>query len=108
MKIYEFCYIAGIFLGIVSIAIYALSSTVIVNPGQDSVSNLLGKRAEIDTNFTMDENRAALETKDRQTNTLFLWIGIPSGIVIFLAGLIIKRRSEGPDLFLDNELEDDE
>ncbi len=106
MKIYEFCYIAGILSIIISIAIFALFSTVITNSGQDSVSNILGKTAEIDTNFAIDENREAFEAKERQSNRLFLWIGIPVGIAVFLAGLIIKRKNEGPDLFLDDELED--
>ena len=108
MKIYEICYITGISLAIVSIAIFALSSTMVTTPEPDSVSNLMGKEAVLDTNFTVDENRIALENKEHQSNRLFLWIGIPAGISFFLAGLIIKRKKEGPDLFLDDELEDDE
>ncbi len=96
------------FMVIISIAIFALSSTVTTNPEPDSVSNLLGKTATIDTNFTIDENRVALETMKHQRNTLFLWIGIPTGFFIFLAGFYLKRTKEGPDLFLDDEIEDDE
>lgn len=108
MKIYEYFYIIGIFLIILSIAIYLLSSTMIINPEQNSASNLLGKTTEIDTNFTTEETHSALKAMERQANTLFLWIGIPVGIFVFLVGLFIKRKQDGPDLFLDDEIEDDE
>jgi len=108
MKIYELLYIISIFLIIVSIVIYVLSTTMIVNPEENSTSNLLGKTIEIDTLFTIEETCSELKAMERQGNTLFLWICIPLGVVVFLAGLIIKTKKEGPDLFIDDELEDDE
>lgn len=108
MKIYELLYIVAIFLIIASIAIYILSATIILNPEQHSASNLLGKTTELDTTFSADETHPALVAMERQAHTLFLWIGIPLGILVFLAGIYIKRKKEGPDLFLDDEIEDDE
>ncbi len=108
MKIYELLYIFGVVLIIASFATYFLASTIILNPEQNSASNLLGKTTEIDTTFATDETHSALTAMERQTNTLFLWVGIPLGILIFLSGVFIKRKKEGPDLFLDDEIEDDE
>jgi LPXTG-motif cell wall-anchored protein len=108
MKIYEVLYIFGIFLIIASIATYILSSTIILNPEQNSASNLLGKTTEIDTTFASNETHSALTDMERQTNTLFLWIGVPLGILIFLSGIFLKRKKEGPDLFLDDEIEDND
>ena len=108
MKIYEILYILGIFLIIASIVTYLLSSTIILNPGQNSASNLLGKTTEIDTTFVSNETHSALTEMERQTNTLFLWIGVPLGIFIILSGIFIKRKKEGPNLFLDDEIEDNE
>jgi len=108
MKIFELCYIIGIFLIIISIGSYALSIAIIGNPAENSVSNLLGETTEIDTIFTTDEVISDLRAMERYENMIILWIGIPLGIVVFLAGLIIKRKKEGPDLFIDDQLEDDE
>ena len=108
MKIFEFFYIIGIFLIIISIAAYSLSTTVIPNPGDHSVSSILGKKTEIDTVITSDEAIADVGEMQRQKNTIILWVGIPLGIVIFLAGIITKRKTIGTDLFIDNDLEDDE
>lgn len=108
MKLHESFYIVGIFLIVLSIAIYVFSTTITVNPEDNSVSNLLGKTTELDSAATIEETLSALRARERQENLVFLWIGIPLGIGILLAGIIIKRRKEGRDLFVDDELEDDE
>ena len=108
MKLHESFYLIGTFFIIVSIIIYILSTTMIGNPEENSASNLLGKTTEIDTTFTIEETLSELGAKERQGNMLFLWIGVPLGIAILLAGIIIKRRKEGRDLFIDDEWEDDQ
>ncbi|UCE06097.1 MAG: hypothetical protein JSW07_21340 [bacterium] len=108
MKIHELLYIIGIFLIIVLIAIYALSTTMISNPEDGSISDLFGRTTEIDTNFTTEEALSDLRAEKRHGNLLLLWIGIPLGIGVLLAGIIIKRMKEGRDLFIDDEIEDDE
>lgn len=108
MQVYESLYIIGIFIIIVSIIFYILSTTMIANPDENSVTNLLGKTTEIDTTFATEETLSGLKAERRQGNRFFLWIGIPLGIGIFLAGIIIKRRKEGPDLFIDDGIEDEE
>jgi len=108
MKIFEFFYIVGIFLIIISIAAYSLSTTVIPNPGDHSVSSLFGEKTEIDTVITSDEATADVGEMQRQKNTIILWVGIPLGIVIFLAGIVIKRKTIGIDLFIDDDVEGDE
>jgi hypothetical protein len=108
MKLYESLYIIGIFMIIVSVVIYLFSTTMVANPEDNSASNLLGKTTEIDTAFTIEETLAELTATERQRNRLFLWIGIPAGIGLFLVGVIIKRRKEGQDLFIDDEFEDEQ
>ena len=108
MKLHESFYLIGIFLIIVSIAVYFFSTTMIADPEDNSASNLLGETTEIDTTFTVEETLTELSEKQRWKNMLFIWIGVPLGIGVFLFGLIIKRKKEGRDLFIDDELEDDE
>jgi len=108
MKSFELFYLIGVFLIILSIAAYSLSTTMITNPGDHSVSSLAGKTTQIDSVFTSDEAIADVGIMERQQNKIILWIGVPLGIVIFFAGLIIKRKSEGVDLFIDDEIENDE
>ena len=108
MKLHESLFIIGILLIIVSIAVYFFSTTMIADPEGNSASNLWGKTTEIDTSFTIEETLTELSANERQRNMLFLWIGIPMGIGVFLFGIIIKRKKEGRDLFIDDELEDDE
>jgi len=108
MKLHESFYIIGILLIIVSIAIYFFSTTMIADIEDNSASNLWGKTTEIDSSFVIEETLTELSANERQRNRLFLWIGIPVGIGVFLFGMIIKRKREGRDLFIDDELEDDE
>ncbi len=108
MKLYESFYLIGIFLIIVSIAIYMLSTTMIANMEENSASNLLGKTTVIDSTSTYEETLSELSANECQRNLLLLWIGIPLGTGVFLLGIIIKRRREGRDLFIDDEWEDDE
>ena len=108
MKFHESLYIIGILLIIVSIAIYFFSITMIADPEDNSASNLWGKKIEIDTTFTIEETLAELQAEERYRNMLLLWIGIPMGIAVFLAGIFIKRKKEGRDLFIDDEFEDDD
>jgi len=108
MKLHESLYIIGIFLMIASITVYFFASTMIADPEDNSASNLLGKTTEIDTSFAVEQTLTELSAKERQGNRIFLWIGIPLGIGLFLFGLIIKRKKEGRDIFIDDELEDDE
>jgi len=108
MKTYELLYIIGILIIIASMAIYGLSSTIIINPEQNTASDLLGKITAIDTTLTVEETHAALEAMKRSRNVLFLWMGIPTGFVILLTGLYLKRLKEGPDLFFDDEIENEE
>lgn len=108
MKLHESFYIIGILLIIVSIAIYFFSTTMIADIENNSASNLLGKTTEIDTSFAVEEALTELSAKERQGNKLFLWIGIPMGIGIFLVGIFLKRKKEGRDQFIDDELDDDE
>lgn len=108
MKTFELFYLIGIFFIILSIAFYILSTTLITNPEDHSVSNLFGEKTQIDSVFTSEEAITDVRTAQRYKNTIILWIGVPLGIVIFLVALILKRRSEGADLFIDDEIEDDE
>jgi len=108
MKSYEFLYIVSIFLIIVSIAMFKLSSTIIADTENNSVTSLLGKTTEIDTNFTAEEMLSEVRAKERQGNLIYLWTGIPLGIIVFITGLLIKRKKEGPDSFIDDEIENEE
>lgn len=108
MKAYEWLYIIGIFLVIIAIILYTFSITFIANPEENSVTNLFGKATEIDSNFTTESTLSAFQAKQRQGAKLFLWIGVPLGIGLFLLGLFIKRKKEGADVFIDDVIEDDE
>ena len=108
MKIYQSFYIVGVFLMLLSSAIYFLSTTLIINEEEQTVSNLLGKTTAIDTLYTPDEVFAEIAAAQRDENKFFLWIGIPLGVFLLLIGIIIKRKKEGPDLFLDDERDEEE
>ena len=108
MKIFELFYVVGIFMIILSIVAYSLSTTIISNPVDHSVSSLSGETTQIDSVYAPDEALADVEIMKRHQNKIILWIGVPLGIVIFFVGLIIKRKKEGADLFIDDEIENDE
>ena len=106
MKIHEILYIISIFLIILSAGIYMLSTTVVTGPNEDSVANILGKNSALDSTLSSDDAALEFFELERERNTLFLWIGIPAGIIIFLIALLIKRLKYGPDIFIDREDED--
>ncbi len=108
MKIYELFYIIGIILIIFSIALYMLSTTLIHRPEEDSVSNLLGKTIEFDSTLSVIEVYPDIQEMERHGKAIFLWIGIPLGITVFLTSLFIKRKKEGPDRFINDDIEGDE
>ena len=101
MKTHESLYIISVFLIILSIAFYLLSTTVVPGPGEESVSNILGKNSEVDSTFSADDMTIPFQEIERERSSIILWIGISSGVIIFLFALILKRIKQGPDLFID-------
>lgn len=72
------------------------------------MSNLTGENFEIDSTIITSEGVLQFQEMKREQNIFVLWTCVPIGIIIFLTGLIIKRRKEGPDLFIDIENEEQE
>jgi len=108
MKIYELLYISAIFLILLSIIIYFLSTTVITTSAEDTLSNFLGETTKVDSTYAATEVLPDVVSMQRHRSAIYLWLGIPLGVLFFLIGLIIKRKTEGKDLFLDDEINDDE
>ena len=108
MKIFEIFYIVGLFLIIFSVAFYFLSTTALISTDEESVSNLTGENAEIDSTIAMADGVLQFREMKRERNIFVLWIGIPLGMVVFLTGVVVKRKKEGPDRFIDIEDDDEE
>ena len=108
MKIYELFYIFAVFSILLSITVYFLSSTVITTSEDDALSNFFGETTEVDSTYVAPELLQDVTSMQRYKSAIYLWIGIPIGIIFFLIGLIIKRTTEGKDMFLDDEFDDED
>ncbi len=103
MKIHQILFVFAFFFIVVGSGIYLLSTTVMPNPVDDSTSNLLGELIEADTNSFVEDLSFQFKEQKKRQNQWLLWCCIPLGILFFVAGLVIKRKTEGPDLFIDQE-----
>ena len=108
MKAHEILYLISIFLIILSIAFYMLSTTVFTTTDEDGALNLLGKNAASDSLTSAEDLAFQLQESERARNFIILWIGISVGIVTFCSALFLKRKKHGPDLFIDREVDDEE
>ena len=108
MKIHEISYLISIFVIILSITFYMLSTTVFTPSDEDAAKNLLGKSSTVDSNSSAEDLAFKFHEAEREKNLLILWIGVPLGIVIFIFALFLKRLKQGPDLFIDREEDDEE
>lgn len=106
MKIHDIFYLISIFIIFASLGIYFLSTTAIFDPSETKVVNLAGKRSDTDSTLSVQDEIVLFQEIERSNKTFLLWIGIPLGIILFVAGLVIKRRLAGPDLFIDDEDDD--
>ena len=107
MKTHEILYIISVFLIILSVAFYMLSTTVVSVPENDSVSNIFGKTVELDSTLSEEDNVVEFQELERDKNSIILWIGILSGVLIFVFALVFKRIKQGPDLFIDRYDDED-
>ena len=82
---------------------YLFSTTVISGIEEDSVSNIIGNSSELDSTLSFEDATLQFREMERERYSFFLWIGIPSGIIIFLGALVLKRIKEGPYLFVDQD-----
>ena len=103
MKTHEILYIISVFLIILSAAFYLLSTTVISGIEEDSVANIIGKSSELDSTISVEDAILQVKEMEKERYSIFLWIGIPVGLIIFLGALVLKRIKEGPDMFVDQD-----
>lgn len=108
MKIHEYFYILAVLIFILSFLLYFFSTTFYSSPGQDAVSNIFGNSTDVDSLVDASEALPGIQEEMQQRRTTFMWIGIAFGVVIFIAGLIIKRKIDGPDQFIDDEPDEDD
>ncbi len=108
MKLHEYFYILAVLIFILSFLLYFLSTTFYSSPEQDSVSNILGNSTEVDSLIAAEDTLPGIKEEAQQRRTTLLWIGVASGVLIFFAGLVIKRKIDGPDRFLDDEPDEDD
>ncbi|OQX83488.1 hypothetical protein B6D60_10410 [candidate division KSB1 bacterium 4484_87] len=107
MRKYEIFYLIGILLIIFSLAYYFISSTPGVLAPDGTMANLTGEKGQVDSTIALDDAVSAFFEKERAEKRRLLWFTIPIGVLLLGAGVRIKRRIEGPDLFIDRD-EDDE
>ncbi|NOZ60604.1 MAG: hypothetical protein GXO74_02885 [Calditrichaeota bacterium] len=103
MKKYEFFYLAGIFVIILSLAYYFISSSPVLTTPDGAVVNLTGEKGEIDSTAAVDDAISSFFEKERAEKMKLLWFTVPIGILLLGAGVRVKRKIEGPDLFIDRE-----
>lgn len=108
MKIFQILYFVGIMIIAIAVIYYALSMLLIPIPEEDSVANILGETTELDSTFSKLEAFDEFKAKERSEKLPVLWIGVLVGAGLILSGVIVKRIMEGPDLFLDDDLDDEE
>ena len=107
MKTHEILYIISIFLIILSTSFYLLSTTIVPGSEEDSVANIFGKNTELDSTLSEQDNAVEFQELERERNSIFLWIGILGGVLIFFIALVLKRIKHGADLFIDRYDDED-
>lgn len=108
MKTSEILYIIGALFIALSVIYFALSTYMIPAPEEDSVVNMLGNTTDLDSTLSSAEAYDELKAKERSEKLAFLWIGVLIGTVTILSGIILNRIKEGPDVFVDDELDDED
>ncbi|MFZ5519231.1 MAG: hypothetical protein ACOY90_21550 [Candidatus Zhuqueibacterota bacterium] len=108
MKLHEYCFILAVLLLILSFLYYSLSTTFYSSPDQSAVSNILGQDTEADSLVAAEDIISDVRTEQRQSRSMVLWIGVTSGALLFIAGLFIKRKIDGPDRFIDDASGDED
>lgn len=108
MKTYQIFHVTGFALIIISVAVYFIGSLVIISPDEDTAANLLGRKIQIDSNYDIQESISAFTNSNRFHYRWLLWFGGVIGAALIAIGLWLKRKTEGPDLFLDDELDEEE
>lgn len=108
MKTYQIFYIAGFALLVISVAVYFIGSLVIFSADDETAANLLGRKIQLDSNYDIQESISAFIDSNRFQYRWLLWSGGLIGMALIAIGLWLKRKTEGPDLFLDDVLDEDE
>ena len=103
MKTHEILYIISVFLIILSVTFYLLSTTIIPGIEEESIANIIGKSSKLDSTISVEDATLQFQEMERERYSIFLWIGVPVGLIIFLGALVLKRIKEGPDLFVDQD-----
>jgi len=108
MKLHEYFYILAVLIFFLSFLLYFLSTTFYSSPDQDAVSNIFGESTEVDSLVAAEDTIPGIKEEEQQKRKIYLWIGVASGILIFFVGLIIKRKIDGPDHFIDDESDEED
>ncbi len=106
MNRYEIFYIAGITLIILTFLIYLIGTLIFVSSDDGTVTNLLGKEFILDADYDARTTAPAIATMNKAHYHRLLWVGIPAGLVLLFTGILLKRKAEGPDLFLDEDIDE--
>lgn len=108
MKLSEILYMVGTLLIALSVIYFALSAFLVPAPEEDSVVNILGEMTDLDSTLSKAEAYDQFKAKERYGKQTILWIGVIVGAITIISGIVLRRIKEGPDLFLDDELDDEE
>jgi hypothetical protein len=108
MKTSEILYIIGALFIALSVIYFALSTFLIPAPEEDSVVNILGETTDLDSTLSRAEAYDEFKAKERYGKQTVLWIGVLAGTVMILSGIVLKRIKEGPDVFVDDDFDDEE
>jgi len=60
----------------------------------------------MDNDYDARTTAPAIATMNKAHYHRLLWFGIPVGLVLLFTGIWLKRKTEGPDLFLDEDIDE--
>lgn len=106
MKIYQWLFLSGILLVLGALLIYSLSLFLVPDPVDNMVTNPLGNVTAVDSTVTASETLPAIAALMQHERVRLIWLALTVGGFCLIVGIIIKRRQEGPDRFLDDDEED--
>ncbi len=108
MKKHEIFYSLGILIIILSAAYYFVSSSPGILTPDGTIINLTGEKGKIDSSIVVSDAMKTVFEEEKAEKNKLLWFTVPIGILLLGVGVGIKRKTEGPDLFIDRDGDDED